>query len=216
MPYQDEPYLYRPIMRPICNPMDIVALLTQGGVYKCIRVRHIEARPKTTHDFGSTLNGNTVTAVQAQNSNSQDILAVAANQFLQTRFQLDPRDWLTSPTTPAQMYVYQPGSATQRWNNLYQAAWADAVYQADYGVAMTELFSWYTDTPQFGVSNTSGSTMANTRVNFFGIVYTGDDVGENPSDPDLMSQAKDTPAGRILLVPASVANVAKVANAPVF
>lgn len=218
----NEPILFRPVLRPVCNPGDLVAVYTQGGRYRVIRVEHIEARPKMVHDFGSlAASATATTAVQLLNSSSQDKLAVAANQFLQLRFELDPRYWLTSPTTPAQMYIYQPGSAWQRWNNSYQAAFVDAVQQANYGIAMSELFSWYTDTPQFSIINDTGATMNPSTISVYGLVYTGTPLNEggaltDEQASDIREQAKRTMAGYVLTVPASPVAVSNRINAPTF
>lgn len=215
-----EPILYRPEWRPVVNVGDVVDLL-DSAVQRLLLVEHIEMKPFAVIDWGSVLSTVTIAAKAALNASSQDILAVGPDQFAQTRIRLDPRDFLSNPTSgnPTLVQAYQPGPAAQRWANIYQVYSWDAIsqaYWASLNQSPTELFSYYDQTPNYSVINNSGATQATSRIWFMQIVYTGMPLGSDPNDAAVQAAVAKSMLGYVAQIPVAVKQVRNRANNPAF
>lgn len=216
-----EPLIYREAWRPVVDIGDVVALMRSTSTI-IGRVRHIEARPRIArYDFGAVNAGVVQAAKQVQASNSADSLTVGADQFIQVRFRLDGTDWSASVATAASLQVVQPGPGLQRWVNTYQVADWDIQTQNYWdSLAPTELFSYYTDTPQFIVNNASLSNMANSRVWFYGWVYTFDSLQTlNAGDEishELGDAVRGSRLGSIAWIPVAATVPRRTVNMPAF
>ena len=192
-------YLFNPEWQPVAVVGDYVSLIRETGVRIYMRLEFIGALPLLgAVDFGTVANGATSTAARALIS-STDILVVGPDEFLQTRMQLDRRDFGgLNPDADASIQVFQPGPADARWATLNQIGRWDITAQDMWtSLHPTELFSYHDQTPMFTVTNNSGSSMTTTRVNFYAYRYLGEVLAAAPERSDVVQ----TRAGVIVQIP---------------
>lgn len=200
-------HIYQQTWQPILNVSD-VAILLRSTDDLVLRVTHIEMKPATVIDFGSCAAGVTIPAQAAVNASGQDVNQTGPDQFTQTRLRLDPRDFLTNPASgnPAYLQAYQPGPSLTRWALPYQVYAWDPITQSYWtSLNPTELFTWYTDSPQFSITNPAGNaTMNNTRVWFYQVTYTGEPIGQDPNGDTARSFIEKSNYGKPIYVPVAV------------
>jgi hypothetical protein len=229
------PYLYRTEWAPPCMPGDIAVLLLPGSplVMQC---QFVEELPKLLNfdlaAAASVATGTSSAVQQLQNASNQDVLAVGPDEWMQSRVELDPLDWLdTSGTTqPAQLTIWQPGAGQGRLLTLYAQAFQDIRSQQKWpSLNGTEIWSWYNQTPQYQVTNNTGVTLTHARLNAYGWHYGGRTLGSfdpvaaaaNANDSNnaaalkILAMAAQAPYGAPMYFPAGQQQFRRAVNQPV-
>ena len=171
-------YPYKTQFEPARQIGDFVELMRMSGDAIDMRIEYIEPLALLGEfnviQTGTVINGATSSITKALISGA-DIIQSGPDEFYQLRFGLNPTDWAAVSTADIKLNLYQPGPGQSRWAGaLAVGAWDMTGQNYWTSLHPTETFSWWTDTPQFSVTNNSGATISNARVRVWAWRFAGE------------------------------------------
>lgn len=186
-------YQYKTEFEPVVRMGDYVEMIRIGGDAIDLRVDYVEGLGMLGEfnviQSGTVPAGATSPVTKAL-IGGQDILQAGPDEFYQLRYQLNPTDWTAPSTADIKLNLYQPGPGQSRWSAALAVGFWDITAQ-NYWTSLhpTETYTWWTDTPQFSVTNNTAGTLSNARVRVFAWRFAGEVL--QPSKP---GQSAVTPA----------------------